>query len=378
MGVQVSPGNNNNGYTQGIAVGSSTLYAAFAGSLTSVRFDGTGSRMGLFNQGGSVLEVALAGDGSVWWVGGGMGPGCAMGGPSMGLWTSSNAAFLTTGSGATPAALACSTANVGMTQSGSPTPYGLVADDRWVIVAIASTSAPMSGPPGVPDAQNWPGQQAMLAPSVGASLRRFDRQNASSPMQLLAGVSSLATALTSHVLAQSADEVYWLDASDAVSTRVMRASKSQWTAGQVLATAPPNSATGIAANDSYVVWATSAPPEPGATGCAVFASHGDGPAEKIYDGAQAPFLCWGMALDDTYAYFTTTEVVVEFPNDQGGPIYLMGTGLGRVRLTGGPLQTVPLASGRWYGARRVLVDAQYVYAIDPSFVTRVDKSVFGG
>jgi hypothetical protein len=38
---------------------------------------------------------------------------------------------------------------------------------------------------------------------------------------------------------------------------------------------------------------------------------------------------------------------------------------------------VPLASSRWYGARRVLVDAQYVYAVDPSFVVRMDKNGFG-
>jgi hypothetical protein len=68
---------------------------------------------------------------------------------------------------------------------------------------------------------------------------------------------------------------------------------------------------------------------------------------------------------------------VQSSNDPGGPTYMMGTGLGRVPLAGGPLQTVPLASSRWYGARRVLVDAQSVYAVDPNFVVRVDKSAFG-
>jgi hypothetical protein len=380
LGVQVST-NNNGGYTQGIALGSNALYAAYSGSLTLIRFDGSGSKIGQFNEGGgSVLEVAVAADGSVWWMGGGMGPGpgCTMGGQSMELWTSTDSAFLTTNAGAPPAGVVCSTANVGNTPTGSPTAYGLVADDRWVIVAIASTSMLMSGPSSVPDAQNWPGQQAMLAPSLGASLQRFDRQSASPSLQPLAGVSSLATALTSHVLAQSTDEVYWLDASNGSSDSVMRASKSQWSSGQLVAIAASNSLTGIAANDQYVAWASSVSPSPGATGCAVFASHADGPPEKIYDGAHAPFLCWGMALDDAYAYFTTTQVVMQFPNDQGGPTYMMGTGLGRVPLAGGPLETVPLASSRWYGARRVLVDAQYVYAVDPSFVVRVDKSAFGG
>ena len=157
----------------------------------------------------------------------------------------------------------------------------------------------------------------------------------------------------------------------------MRATKSDWSTAQIVATAPSNTLTGIAASDEYVAWSTSALPTPGATGCTVFASHDDGPPAMIYDGSKAPFLCWGLAVDDAYAYFATTTVVVQFSSDPGGPTYMMGTGLGRVPLAGGPLQTVPLASSRWYGARRVLVDAQSVYAVDPSFVVRVDKSAFG-
>jgi hypothetical protein len=157
----------------------------------------------------------------------------------------------------------------------------------------------------------------------------------------------------------------------------MRASKSSWSAGQIVASAPPNTLTGVAANDQDVAWATSTTPKPGATGCSVFASHADGPPTKIYDGTNASFLCWGMAVDDTYAYFATTSVAQQSSNDPGAGVYMMGTGLGRVPLAGGSLQTVPLASSRWYGARRVLVDAQYVYAVDPSFVVRVEKSAFG-
>jgi hypothetical protein len=380
VGVQVDPSDNSGGgYTQGMALGSNAVYAAFFGNLARLRFDGSGSSVGVFNENSSVLEVAVAAnDSSVWWAGGnGIGMGCAMGGPVMGLWTSSDAAFLTINSAATPAAVVCSTNN-GSTQSGPQTVYGLVADDTWVVAAIASSTMPTSGPSNLPDQQGWPGQQFTPGPNGGASLLRFDRQNASAPMQALAGVSSLATALTSHVLAQSSEEVYWLDASSAAADSVMRASKSQWSAGQIVATAPSNTLTGIAANDQYVAWATSAQPTPGATGCAVFASHADGPPATIYDGSKSPFLCWGMAVDETYAYFATTTVVEQFPGDTGGPTYMMGTGLGRVPLAGGPLQTVPLASSRWYGARRVLVDAQYVYAVDPSFVVRVDKSVFGG
>ena len=381
VGVQVDPSNSNGGggYTQGIALGANTLYAAFSGTLAQVRFDGSGSSVGQFNANGAALELAVAAkDGSVWWAGGnGTNAGCAMGTAVMALWTSSDADLLTIRSGAAPAAMLCPSNN-GTTQTGPQTAYGLVADDAWVVVAIASAGMTMSGPSYAPDQQGWPGSQLSPSPSGNAQLLRFDRQNPTAPMQPLPGVSSLATALTAHVLAQNSGEVYWLDASSAADDTVMRATKSDWSGGQIVATAPSNTLTGIAASDQYVAWTTSAPPTPGATGCAVFASHADGPTAKIYDGTNAPFLCWGMAVDDTYAYFATTAVVEQSPGDTGGPTYMMGTGLGRVPLAGGPVQTVPLASSRWYGARRVLVDAQYVYAVDPSFVVRVDKSVFGG
>jgi hypothetical protein len=380
VGVQVDPSNSNgeSGYTQGIALGANTLYTAFSGNLARVRFDGSGSSVGLFNANASVLELAVAAtDGSVWWAGGnGTNAECAMGTAVMALWTSSDAQFLTTRSGAAPTATLCPSNN-GTMPSGSQTTYGLVADDAWVVVAIASASMMTSGPSNLPDQQGWPGSQFTPSPSGNATLLRFDRQNPSAPMRPLPGVSSLATALTAHVLAQSTAEVYWLDASSAGTDSVMRATKSDWSTGQIVANAPSNTLTGIAASDAYVAWATSAQPMPGATGCAVFASHADGPPAKIYDGSEAPFLCWGLAVDDTYAYFATTAVVAASGNDPGGPAYMMGTGLGRVPLAGGPLRTVPLASSRWYGARRVLVDAQYVYAVDPSFVVRMDKNGFG-
>jgi hypothetical protein len=381
LGVQVDPSNSNGGggYTQGIALGSNTLYTAFSGTLAQVRFDGSGSSVGLFNANASVLELAVAAkDSTVWWAGGnGTNAGCAMGTAVMALWTSSEADFLTIRAGAAaPAALLCPSNN-GTMPTGPQTAYGLVVDDAWVVVAIASAGIAMSGPSYAPDQQGWPGSQFMPDPSGNAQLLRFNRQNPAAPMEPLPGVSSLATALTAHVLAQSTGEVYWLDASSAANDAVMRATKSDWSTAQIVATAPSNTLTGIAASDEYVAWSTSALPTPGATGCTVFASHDDGPPAMIYDGSKAPFLCWGLAVDEAYAYFATTTVVVLFSNDPGGPTYMMGTGLGRVPLAGGPLQTVPLASSRWYGARRVLVDAQSVYAVDPNFVVRMDKSAFG-
>jgi hypothetical protein len=378
-GVQVDPSDTGgNGYTQAVALGSSAMYAAFDGSLARLTFDGSRAALGRWNAAGSNLELAVAADdGAVWWEAsnlptpGGM---CPMGGAQAGLWTSSDSTFLSIGMNSTAATVVCPTAAMSTSQA-----FGLVADASWVILALAATSPNMSGPTITPDSQNWPGPQPTFAPSTSAGILRFDRHDLAAAPLPLPGVSSLATAQAAHVLAQNTQEIYWLDASAGASgDRVMRGSKSPWAMGQVLATAPSNTLTGIAANDQYVVWATSTLPTLGANGCAVFASHADGSPVKLYDGSSAPYLCAGAALDDKYAYVALTTVVQVFPGDPGGPVPMVGTGIGRVPLAGGPLQIVPLASSRWYGARRILVDALYVYAVDPSFVVRVDKSAFGG
>jgi hypothetical protein len=57
---------------------------------------------------------------------------------------------------------------------------------------------------------------------------------------------------------------------------------------------------------------------------------------------------------------------------------MFGKGIVRVPISGqGPAQVVLLQSDRWYGARRVIVDDTYVYALDPSYVMRFSKSAFG-
>ena len=88
----------------------------------------------------------------------------------------------------------CASSNNGTMPTGPQTAYGLVADDAWVVVAIASAGIAMSGPSYAPDQQGWPGSQFMPSPSGNAQLLRFDRQNPTAPMQPLPGVSSLATA----------------------------------------------------------------------------------------------------------------------------------------------------------------------------------------
>jgi hypothetical protein len=383
VSVNGNSGNSSgNEYTQSFALGSVADYASFGGNLARLRFDGSGSTLGAFNLNSATLDLAVAeSDGSVWWVSQGMGQ-CSMAsqsGQAFGLWTSSDSAFLTVSGTSAPVAQFCPIVTGASTSTGAAGVYGLAVDARWAFVAVGfPVQGSGSGNVGVPDAQGWPGSSPPLTAAAG-SLLRFDRQNPTTPLAPLGGVTQLAVAVTSHVLSQNTLEVYWLDASGTGDDRVMRAAKDPWTTGKVLGTAKASTLTGLASNDQVAVWTVSGPPVLGATGCTVFASQADGPPVKIYDGHAAPFLCWGAAVDDKYAYFTTTQVTQQ-PNYGGGgspPTYMEGTGIGRVPLAGGALQTVPLSSSRWYGPRRVKVDAQYVYAIDPSFVARVDKSAFG-
>jgi hypothetical protein len=374
-------GSGSNSYTQAFVLGAGADYAAFAGTLVRLEFDGSGATQGAYFSNAATLDLAVASnDGSVWWAGQGtnMG-GCTLDGgtgQAFGLWTSSDAAFLGISATAAPAAQFCPTSTTSAMTQGNAGVFGLAVDARWAFVAVAFT-AQVSGPGNVPDQQGWPGASPQLTPGPGASLLRFDRQNLTASPVPLGGVTQLANEVTSHVLSQNTLEVYWLDASGTGGDRVMRAAKDPWTTGQVLGTAKANTLTGLAADDQVVVWTSSGPPLLGANGCTVFASQADGPPVKIYDGQDAPFLCWGAAVDDKYAYFATAQVTQQTQGGGNPPTYMEGTGIGRVPLAGGAVQTVPLSSPRWYGPRRVKVDSQYVYAIDPSFVARVDKSAFG-
>ena len=188
-----------------------------------------------------------------------------------------------------------------------------------------------------------------------------------------------------HVLAQSATEVYWVDSARVAADygRVMVASKATWATdpgrkigGIQPVDGLPTGFVGLAANDSYVAWAVAPQPNPGPTGCWVWSSLKDGAPKQIFssDLAQTTFACNGLAVDDTYAYFAMTRVYI--PPSGGDNTAVLGSGIARVPLDGGPLETATLQADRWYGPRRVLVDDTYVYAVDPSYVLRFPKTAF--
>jgi hypothetical protein len=268
---------------------------------------------------------------------------------------------------------------------------GLVGDGKDLYAAIATPTQASEGiviP--APDSWQWPGSPVVTTPYSG-DLYRIPLPP-SAPVAKLPGPVGGTTffpGYLQHVLAQSATEVFWADSAPVgqEAGRVMAASKATWTTdlghriggiqnvGDI-----PVGFVGLAATDTTVAWAAAGPPYFGSRGCWVWVApaSGVGNSTLIFDSTQAttPFLCNGVALDDQFVYVAMVEVYV--PPAGPGSSVLLGKGIVRVPISGqGQAQVVPLQSDRWYGARRLLVDQGYVYAIDPSYVMRIPKSAFG-
>jgi hypothetical protein len=315
------------------------------------------------------IEIAVEGD-TVWWA--------ASNGQASSLWSSTEVSFVSP-----PPAVATFPAF----ETGDV--VGLIADSTAVYAAVTAPEPPDGGapsPPGgpSPDSWQWPAGGVVDTPWVG-SLYRIVPGNPPSVLQLdVTGGITFLPGFMQHVLAQNKTQVYWVDSTHVGSDigRVMVASKAAWASdtGKSVGVLQPAAGlatgfVGLAANDSYVAWTVAPEPSPGVVGCWVWSSLNGAAPTEIFDGdlAQTSFDCNGLAIDSTYAYFAMVEVYVP----PGSLPVLLGTGVARVPLAGGPLQTVALTSDRWYGARRLLVDDTYVYAIDPSYVLRFPKSVFG-
>jgi hypothetical protein len=313
------------------------------------------------------IELAIAGD-TLYWA--------SNNGGTSALWSATSASFVSPLPGPT-AFPAPGGSDVG----------GLVADTSAVYAAV-STPLPQSGPPSgpSPDSWQWPASPGVDTATSGDIYRIVPGASGSVEKLAAAGAITFFPGFMQHVLAQSSTEVYWVDSTTAGVEvgRVMAASKADWATdgghkiGAIQSIDGQSVGfVGLAANDAYSAWAVAPQPFPGAQGCWVWASASDGTPKEIFDSdlAQTSFMCNGLAIDAQYAYFAMVEVYV--PPAGADSSVLLGTGIARVPLGGGPLQTVSLESDRWYGARRVLVDDTFVYAIDPSYVLRFPKADFG-
>jgi len=315
------------------------------------------------------IELALSGQ-TLWWA--------ANSGTSSALWSSSEGAFLSPPG-----------TSVTFPGNGYGDVVGLVADSTAVYAAVTAPEPTDGGPPAPPqgpspDSWAWPGSAPVDTAWAGSLYRIVPATTPSIQPLAAAGGITFLPGVMQHVLAQSTTQVYWVDSTPAGTDigRVMTATKASWATdpghavGGLQAQAGVSAGfVGLAASDTYVAWAAAPQPSPGASGCWVWSSLDGKPPVEIFDSdlAQTTFACNGLAIDSVYAYFTMVQVYVQ----PDGTQVLRGTGVARVPLAGGPLQTVALESDRWYGARRLLVDDEYIYALDPSYVMRFPKTVFG-
>jgi len=171
-----------------------------------------------------------------------------------------------------------------------------------------------------------------------------------------------------HLLATDGTNVYWIAGPEPGTVMSAPMDLSTKTA---VTTIPKGVATGVAANATKVVWATTSFGSPPL--CAV----GSG-GTTIFE--TTAFSCVGLAVDGTHAWFAVAKLApLQGNGGNGSNTYLAGTALARVDLAGPATQSaavVDVSSTRWYGPRRVLVDDTYVYGVDPSYVARVAKATF--
>lgn len=266
----------------------------------------------------------------------------------------------------------------------SEAPMALVVDDAALYVALVSSS--QTGPGGSPDESYWPGTSAGgLGPASGDMIRvaRADGAVQSAGMSQSTG-PGFAFQYARHLIAQDARYVYTVtnesQAAGPVPVDVVRIEKSSWTAGPSKVAAivndPSMGVVGLAARGSTVAWTAARTPSGGASGCEIGAVQTDGdggvaaPRTLLQSGS---YDCWGLALDDTHAYFTVVHAASDPEN--GGGTFVVGTRIGRVPLAGGSPEFVDVGASKYYGPRRVLVDDTYVYGIDPRVVLRFRKDV---
>ncbi len=135
---------------------------------------------------------------------------------------------------------------------------------------------------------------------------------------------------------------------------------------------------GIAANDQHVAWSSSVDTriDTADLGCAIelvdlaAAPVGQGSAQLLFE--TSAFDCTGLAIDDTSVYFTIVSVE---QNDNT----MRGDGIGRVSLDGATFESIALGmSGAYAGPRRIYLDGDSLYAVDPVVIGKLAKSALDG
>ena len=125
---------------------------------------------------------------------------------------------------------------------------------------------------------------------------------------------------------------------------------------------------GLAADDTRVVWTAAVDPRRGA-GCFVFDHPLGGTTSMVF--SSTAFSCRDAALDADAIYFAIISI------DDSGQLH--GDGIGRVALADGTFDSVAtgfVASGA--GPRRIYVDGDDLYAVDPLAIGKIPKAAITG
>ena len=109
-------------------------------------------------------------------------------------------------------------------------------------------------------------------------------------------------------------------------------------------------------------------------GCSIFVSEGQAPTLAFHSDR---FACMDAALDGDNVYFT---IVHGEPCDCGQPFEIHGDGIGRISLSDPTLfESIAVHMvGRNVGPRRVFVDQDGIFAVDPFSIARIDKTALDG
>jgi hypothetical protein len=143
---------------------------------------------------------------------------------------------------------------------------------------------------------------------------------------------------------------------------------------------PSATPVGLAASETHVAWAVANSGQQLQNqqlqlGCWIFArALGDPNGKLLFQSSQ--FSCLDVALDDVSVYFTIVR------SSTGGdcgsceqPIH--SEGIGRVSLDGSTYESLALRmQGQYAGPRRVFLDTDSLYAVDPLAIAKIAKTAF--
>jgi hypothetical protein len=257
-------------------------------------------------------------------------------------------------------------------------PAGLIDDGTtmWATGVQATTnSAPELEDPTFPTSQTQGGTSQMF-------IARIPHNGTGAVNMSFTPTGNLAVDQMRHAVADSSMNLYFLtiDPNNGTTLRLWSLPKFSTSSTDLVNiwSAPltgPTLPMGIAADDAHVVWSISTNWRTGDLQhtCQVYSYDEVAmTTTKLLDTSS--FSCMDINLDDTSAYFAIGDI--EYEPGQSGTGDLTGKGLGRVAFDGSSVATLDMhITGVSRGPRRVFVDTNHVYFLDPLVFSKVQKTV---